>query len=97
MIVNTCGWDTDCNSGNVGCIMGIKNGLAGIDQGPDWRGPVADRLYLPTADGGRCITDAVIETYHIVNTARALNGLEPIAPKGGARFPLFPAGIGPGL
>ena len=28
MIVNTCGWDTDCNSGNVGCLMGIKNGLA---------------------------------------------------------------------
>ena len=23
MIVNTCGWDTDCNSGNVGCLMGI--------------------------------------------------------------------------
>ena len=34
-IVNTAGWDTDCNSGNVGCIMGIKNGLAGIDAGPD--------------------------------------------------------------
>ena len=85
-IVNTCGWDTDCNSGNVGCIMGIKNGLAGIDQGPDWRGPVADRLYLPTADGGRCVTDAVIETYHIVNTARALHGLDRIAPKGRARF-----------
>ena len=86
MIVNTCGWDTDCNSGNVGCIMGVKNGLAGIDQGPDWRGPVADRMYLPTADGGRCITDAVIETYHVVNTARALHGLQPVSPKGGARF-----------
>ena len=43
MIVNTCGWDTDCNSGNVGCLLGIKNGLAGLDAGPDWRGPVADR------------------------------------------------------
>ena len=51
MIVNTCGWDTDCNSGNAGCLMGIKNGLAGLDDGPDWRGPVADRLYLPAADG----------------------------------------------
>ena len=61
MIVNTCGWDTDCNSGNVGCLLGIKNGLAGIDAGPDWRGPVADRMYLPTADGGRAITDAVRE------------------------------------
>jgi len=86
MIVNTCGWDTDCNSGNVGCLMGIKNGLAGLGSGPDWRGPVADRLYLPTADGGRAITDAVTETYHIVNVSRALAGKAPVAPKGGARF-----------
>jgi ADP-ribosylglycohydrolase len=86
MIVNTCGWDTDCNSGNVGCLMGIKNGLEAIDAGPDWRGPVADRLYLPTADGGRAITDAVIETYHIVNIGRALAGEPPLAPKEGARF-----------
>ncbi len=86
MIVNTSGWDTDCNSGNVGCLMGIKNGLAGIDTGPDWRGPIADRLYMPTADGGRSITDAVIETYHIVNTGRALQGQPPVTPKDGARY-----------
>jgi ADP-ribosylglycohydrolase len=86
MIVNTCGWDTDCNSGNVGCLMGIKNGLAGIESGPDWRGPVADRLYMPTADSGRAISDAVAETYHIVNIGHALAGEAPVAPKGGARF-----------
>jgi ADP-ribosylglycohydrolase len=86
MIVNTCGWDTDCNSGNVGCILGIKNGLAGIDAGPDWRGPVADRLYLSTADGGRAITDALTESYHIVNIGRALAGESALAPKDGARF-----------
>ncbi len=84
MIANTSGWDTDCNSGNVGCILGIKNGLAGIDAGPDWRGPVADRLYLPTADGGRAITDAVTETYHIVNIGRALAGEAPL--QAGANF-----------
>jgi ADP-ribosylglycohydrolase len=86
MIVNTCGWDTDCNSGNLGCLLGIKNGLAGIDTGADFRGPVADRLYLSTADGGRAITDAVTETIHVVNIGRALAGQEPIAPKAGARF-----------
>jgi ADP-ribosylglycohydrolase len=86
MIVNTCGWDTDCNSGNVGCLMGIRGGLAGIESGPDWRGPVADRLYMPAADGGRAITDAVAETYHIVNAGRALAGEAPVAPKQGARF-----------
>jgi hypothetical protein len=88
MIVNTCGWETDCNSGNAGCLMGIKNGLAGIDAGADWRGPVADRLYLPTADGGRGITDAVTEACYIVNIGRALSGEAPVAPKDGARFHL---------
>ncbi|MGE5224826.1 MAG: ADP-ribosylglycohydrolase family protein [Omnitrophica WOR_2 bacterium] len=86
LIANTSGWDTDCNSGNLGCLMGIKNGLAGIDAGPDWRGPVADRLYLSTADGGRCITDAVRETYHIASSGYALAGQASLAPKAGARF-----------
>ncbi|MFN8379004.1 MAG: hypothetical protein U0452_10070 [Anaerolineae bacterium] len=47
---------------------------------------MADRLFLPTADGGRSITDAVIETYHLVNMGRVLHGEKPIQPKGGARF-----------
>jgi ADP-ribosylglycohydrolase len=86
-IVNTAGWDTDCNSGNVGAILGVKNGLAGIDASSyDWRGPVADRMYLATADGGRAITDAVRETYQVVNMARALMGEPAIAPKHSARF-----------
>jgi ADP-ribosylglycohydrolase len=73
MIGNTSGWDTDCNSGNIGCLMGIKLGLQGIDASPvDWRGPVADRLYLPTADGGRCISDAVQETRRIAAMGVAL-------------------------
>jgi ADP-ribosylglycohydrolase len=86
MIVNTCGWDTDCNSGNVGCLLGIKNGLKGIDRGPDWRGPVADRLYISSADGGRAISDAVIEAYHVANIGRALYGEASSFPKEGARF-----------
>ncbi len=86
MIVNSCGWDTDCNSGNTGCLLGIKNGLPGIDRGPDWRGPVADRLYISSADGGRAISDALIEAYHIANIGRALAGEAPILPKDGARF-----------
>ncbi|ABU59414.1 ADP-ribosylglycohydrolase family protein [Roseiflexus castenholzii] len=86
MITATAGWDTDCNAGNVGCLLGIKNGLAGIDAGPDWRGPIADRLYLPTADGGRAVTDAVRETFAVVNIGRDLAGETPLAPKHGARF-----------
>ena len=85
-IVNTCGWDTDCNSGNVGCLLGIRNGLAGFETGPDFRGPVADRLYLSTAEGGRGITDAVAETIQVVNAGRALRGEPPLTFKDGARF-----------
>jgi ADP-ribosylglycohydrolase len=84
-IVNTSGWDTDCNSGNVGCLMGIKNGLAGLETGPDWRSPVADQIYLPTAEGGSAITDALTQAYEIINIGRALVNLEPLAPKAGAR------------
>lgn len=85
-IVNTCGWDTDCNSGNVGCILGVRGGLAGIDADRDWRGPVGDRMFLPTADGGRCVTDAVTEALHVANIGRRLHGLEVLVPKNGARF-----------
>jgi len=98
-IVNTCGWDTDCNSGNAGCLMGIKNGLAAIDAGPDWRGPLADRLYVSTADGGRTVTDALTEACRIAASGHALAakrgrgaGAAPAAeaswtdPKEGARF-----------
>ena len=88
-IINTCGWDTDCNSGNVGCFMGIKNGIAGIDQtiaGTDWRTPVADRLYMPTAEGGRAISDCATESLAIANMGRALHGDAEQAPKGGAQF-----------
>ena len=86
MIVNTSGWDTDCNAGNVGCLLGIKNGLAGLESVPDLRDPVADRLYLPTSDGGRAITDALTESYHVVNIGRTLAGEAPLQPKNGAKF-----------
>ncbi|GCE29574.1 hypothetical protein KDA_50580 [Dictyobacter alpinus] len=86
MIVNTSGWDTDCNSGNVGCLLGIKNGLSGLSSGPDWRGPLGDRLYISSADGGRAITDAVNETYHLVKAAHILTQTPFTPPKGGARF-----------
>ncbi|MDE0633053.1 MAG: ADP-ribosylglycohydrolase family protein [Caldilineaceae bacterium] len=86
MIVNTSGWDTDCNSGNVGCLLGIKNGLAGLEDGPDFRGPLSDRLYLPTADGGRAVTDAVTESLHVANIGRAMSQAPIDAPKDGARY-----------
>jgi len=93
-IVNTAGWDTDCNSGNLGCLLGIKDGLFTFEHGNDWRGPIADRILMPTADAGRAISDAVTEALHIVNTGRALNHLKPLEYKGGARFNFeFPGSV----
>jgi len=95
MVVNTAGWDTDCNSGNVGCLMGIRGGLEGIDAGPDWRGPVADRLYKISADGGDGLTDAAREALRLCRVGRALLGARPRpAPKDGARFHFsFPGSV----
>jgi hypothetical protein len=86
-IVNTAGWDTDCNAGNVGCLFGIRTGLAGIDAGPDFRTPIADRMYVSTAEGGGSITDAVIEAQSLIATGHILAGSsQTVALKPGARF-----------
>ncbi len=86
-IVCTAGWDTDCNAGNVGCLIGAMLGLAGIESGRDWRGPIADRLLISSADGGNAINDAVRIAYRLVALGRRLAEQEPLpAPKGGAQF-----------
>jgi hypothetical protein len=93
-VVNTAGWDTDCNSGNLGCLLGIRNGLRAFEGGPDWRGPVRDRILMPTADGGGTVTDAVQQALRIVHAARRIAG-EPV-PEPGAlpRFSFaFPGAV----
>ena len=93
-VVNTSGWDTDSNAGNVGAITGVRGGLAGLSTGPDWRGPIADRMYLPTADGGAAITDAVREALTLAALGRARHGGKVSAPKEGARFHFaFPGSV----
>ena len=86
MIGNTAGWDTDCNVANIGCIMGVKVGLHGIEAGADWRGPVADLLYLPSADAGRVVSDAVREADNVVSIGCALQDVDYRPPKHGARY-----------
>ena len=86
-IVCTSGWDTDCNAGNVGCLMGAMLGLEGIDARGKWRGPLADRMLISSADGGDAINDAVRVSARLVDLGRKLAGAPPLpAPKGGAQF-----------
>lgn len=86
-IVNTAGWDTDCNAGNVGSLMGAKVGLAGINKQYDFQGPMADRLVIPTGEGTRGVSDVLIEALHLAKIGRRVMGWEELpAAKNGALF-----------
>lgn len=50
-ITNMCGWDTDCNVGNVGAVMGVAVGLDGIEN--RWREPMNDVLVTSSIIGTR--------------------------------------------
>ncbi len=52
-IANMAGWDTDCNVGNVGAIMGVAVGVDGIDS--SWREPMNDLLITASIIGTRNI------------------------------------------
>ncbi len=86
-IINTSGWDTDCNSGNLGCLIAIMHGLDGFENGPDWLGPLADRAVVSSADGGYALNNCTRIAYDIANLGRGLAGEEPLPPpKNGAQF-----------
>ncbi|KAL6248261.1 hypothetical protein RBB50_004516 [Rhinocladiella similis] len=77
-MINTCGWDTDCNSGNVGCLFALMYGVKAFEGGPDWRGPVADRALVSSADAGYATNNAARITHDVVNMGRKLAGLKPV-------------------
>ncbi len=90
-IVCTSGWDTDCNAGNIGCLLGLMLGLDGIDAGR-WRAPLADRMLISSADGGYGINDAVRVSLRLADLGRKLAGLPPLpAPKVGRTIPFLPS------
>ena len=72
-----CGWDTDCNAGDVGSLLGVALGPSAFAAGPArrWREAMNDRLFVVAAEGGEVVTDAL-------STARRLRrlgerGVEP--------------------
>lgn len=86
-IINTCGWDTDCNSGNVGCLVALMHGMDAFEGSVDWRGPIADRALISSADGGFSIANAASLAFEVANLGRRLGGHAPLStPKGGAQF-----------
>ena len=77
-IVCTSGWDTDCNAGNVGCLMGAMLGLDGIEAGRRLarsdRRPHADFLRLTAATRSTTLCGSALR---LVDLGRKLAGLPP--------------------
>ena len=70
-ICNLCGWDTDCNVGNVACILGVALGLSAI--GEKWRKPVGDLLISSSVLGYYNIQDIPQSASYIARLAFALD------------------------
>ena len=87
-VCNMAGWDTDCNVGNVGCIMGLVAGLAGIHSAPtDWFSDVNDHVLASLILGSECILDIPTAALQVSNLGRAVQGVEERhAFKGGAKY-----------
>lgn len=73
-ICNLCGWDTDCNVGNVACILGVALGLSAIDG--KWRKPVGDLLISSSVLGYYNIQDIPQSASYIARLAYVLDGEE---------------------
>ena len=74
-ICNMCGWDTDCNVSNVGTILGVLNGLEGIDQ--KWRKPINDLLICSSVMGSMNIVNLANWAYEIAQLGYKLKK-EPV-------------------
>lgn len=87
-VANMAGWDTDCNVGNVGCIMGLVAELAGIHNAEtDWFSDVNDHVLASLILGSECILDVPNAALYVSNLGRAVAGIhETKVYKGGARY-----------
>jgi ADP-ribosylglycohydrolase len=71
-IANMCGWDTDCNVGNVGGVMGVAVGLVGIAD--HWRRPLNDSIVSASVVGVRNISDIAHTADYLGRVGRILAG-----------------------
>lgn len=70
-ICNMCGWDTDCNAGNVGSIMGTLCELESIDY-EKWVKPINDLLIASSVIGSLNIQDIPQSASYFAKLAYAL-------------------------
>ncbi len=62
-IATMCGWDTDCNAGNVGTIAGVAYGLENIEM--RWRTPINDTLIASSILGSLNIVDVPTFSHYL--------------------------------
>lgn len=72
-ICNCCGFDTDCNVGNVGSILGVLVGLEGIDAA--WRAPINDFYACSSVLGALNLCDAASFALELARLAGKLGVL----------------------
>lgn len=71
-IATMCAWDTDCNAGNVGTILGVAAGLDGI---PDhYRKPINDEIVLSGISGYLNIMDIPSYCRKLADLGHRLSG-----------------------
>ena len=71
-IATMCGWDTDCNAGNVGTVLGVMNGASAI---PDhYRAPINDEIILSGASGYLNVLDIPEYVFELAGWVYRLEG-----------------------
>lgn len=74
-IATMAGWDTDCNAGNVGTIMGVFDGLSSIAD--HYRAPIRDALVLSGISGYLNILDIPTYCKEVAALGLSLMGIKP--------------------
>ncbi|MDR0831855.1 MAG: ADP-ribosylglycohydrolase family protein [Bacillales bacterium] len=70
-ICNEAGFDTDCNCGNVGTILGVLNGLDKINE--KWRAPINDLYICSSVIGYLNIVDIPSMVFEIARQAHKID------------------------
>jgi len=83
-IANMGGWDTDCNVGNVGAIMGVAVGLEGIPA--HWREPMNDILVAASIIGSRNLLDIPACADLFCGLGRQIAGSTPLPARPRSHF-----------
>lgn len=73
-IATMCGWDTDCNAGNVGCIAGVLHGLEALPA--HYRAPINDNIVLSGLPGALNILDLPTFARRIAEAGYRLAGAQ---------------------